>query len=94
MMEFLFLSLVLLMKRIVTRQLIILSLITSVSNFSFVHGQAASLPVPPTAAELAASAAANYCKTSSVCGTAPKDFTLLLGFVREMTNSIKTQGTE
>jgi len=84
------------MKRIVTRQLIILSLITSVSNFSFVHGQTPS--VPPTAAEIAAAKAESakiaYCKSSSICGTAPKNFTLMLDFTREMMNSIKTIGTD
>ncbi len=54
-------------------------IITCVSNFSF-----AAEPVDMNA----------YCATSSICGTAPKDFTLLLSFVREMMNAIKTIGTQ
>jgi hypothetical protein len=57
-----------------------------VSNFSF-------------AQELSVSEKADietaYCKAqSSVCGTAPEPFTLLMDFVREMMNSIKTIGPE
>ncbi len=37
----------------------------------------------------------NFCSTDkSICGTAPEEMTLLMDFVREMTNSIKTIGTE
>ena len=37
---------------------------------------------------------AEYCKNATVCSAAPKNFTLLLDFIREMTNSIKTIWTE
>ncbi|MEI8009116.1 MAG: hypothetical protein WCI00_07200 [bacterium] len=36
-----------------------------------------------------------YCATqSSICGTAPEQFTFLMDFVREMSNAIKTIGPE
>jgi hypothetical protein len=61
-----------------------------VSNFSF----AATDPIP-TPAEVAFAAEQVYCETqSSICGSAPKDFTALLDFVREMKNAIKTIGTQ
>ncbi len=34
------------------------------------------------------------CNNSTICGTAPEKFTLMLDFVREMANSIKTIGTK
>lgn len=37
---------------------------------------------------------AEYCKNSPICGAAPKNFTMLMDFIREMTNSIKTIWTE
>ena len=59
-------------------------LITVVGNFSF---SADILTVPLTPAEIETA----YCATqSSVCGTAPEQFTFLMDFVREMTNAIKT----
>ncbi|MCX6825450.1 MAG: hypothetical protein NTY80_04495 [candidate division SR1 bacterium] len=57
-----------------------LLLITSVSNFSF----AATPPADMKA----------YCASSPVCGTAPENFTIILDFVRELMNSIKTIGTQ
>lgn len=37
----------------------------------------------------------SWCSTqTSICGTAPAEFTLLVDFVREMTNSMKTIGTK
>ena len=63
-------------------------LITVVGNFSF---SADILTVPPTPAEIETA----YCSTqSSVCGTAPEQFTFLMDFVREMTNAIKTIWTD
>jgi hypothetical protein len=56
------------------------------SNFSF--AQNTSVPASdPTDS--------NYCKNqSSVCGTAPEQFTFLMDFVREMMNAIKTIGPQ
>lgn len=77
------------MRKIITPYIVLCVVFTYVSNFSF-----AADPIP-TPADLAFAAEQAYCATqSSVCGTAPKDFTALLDFVREMTNSIKTIGTE
>jgi len=54
------------------------------SNFSYAQNT-----------NISAAAEANYCKNqSSVCGTAPEQFTFLMDFVREMMNSIKTMGTQ
>lgn len=79
------------MKKIIAPYILLCVVFTWVSNFSF-----AADPIPvPTASEVAFALEKSYCETqSSVCGTAPKDFTALLDFVREMTNSIKTIGTE
>jgi len=66
--------------------MIIITMITSVSNFSF-----AADSVPPTTAEIEVA----YCEAqSSICGTAPAEFTALLDFTREMMNSMKTIGTK
>jgi len=35
-----------------------------------------------------------YCKDSAICGSPSKEFSLMMDFVREMMNSIKTIGTE
>lgn len=79
------------MKKIIAPYIILCVLFTSVSNFSF-----AAEPVSlPTSSEIAFALEKTYCETqSSVCGTAPKDFTALMDFVREMNNSIKTIGPE
>ncbi len=62
---------------------------TWVSNFSF------ATDTVPSPSDIAFDLEKTYCETqSSVCGTAPKDFTALLDFVREMTTSIKTIGPE
>jgi len=75
------------MKNSITRQLILCIFIASVSNFSFAQNVS---DVEKAALEQENIEAA-YCKTqSSVCGTAPASFTLMLDFVREMMNSIKT----
>lgn len=50
-------------------------------GFSYTHAEAVQIT-------------ADNCASSAICGTAPKYFTLLLGFVSEMMNSIKTIGTE
>ncbi len=71
------------MRKIIARYIVILLVIISVSNFSFAA----------TTGEIAAEQA--YCQTqTSICGTAPAEFTALTDFVREMMNSIKTIGTE
>lgn len=58
-------------------------LITSVSNFSFAQNSNTPPATDPTDSL--------YCKDqSSVCGTAPEQFTQLMDFVREMTNTMKT----
>ncbi len=70
------------MKKTFTSYIALGFLITLVGNFSLVYAQT-SIDAP-----------AEYCKTSSICGTAPKNFILMLDFVREMMNSIKTIGTQ
>lgn len=76
------------MKKFITPYIIIGILITCVGNFSFAQNTTTSTP---DAVDLEKA----YCETqTSVCGTAPEQFTLLISFVREMTNSIKTIGTE
>jgi len=73
-----------LMKKIITRQLIVCIVITWMSNFSFTSAVLVQI-----------SNTDNFCSTDkSICGTAPEEMTLLMDFVREMTNSIKTIGTE
>lgn len=67
------------MKRVVARQLVIGVVILSISNFGFAA----------TTGEVLLD-----CTSTSICGTAPKQFTLLLDFVREMMNTIKTIGTQ
>jgi hypothetical protein len=70
------------MKKIVAPAFLLCLLITSVSNFSFAATETADMKT-------------SYCATqSSICGTAPEDFTALLDFVREMSTSIKTVGTQ
>ena len=32
-----------------------------------------------------------YCQSVSICGSAPKEFTMMLEFTQEMLNAIKTQ---
>lgn len=77
------------MKKIIAPYIILCVLFTSVSNFSF------AADTVPSPSEIAFDLEKAYCETqSSVCGTAPKDFTALLDFVREMSNSIKTIGPE
>jgi hypothetical protein len=71
------------MKKIIALSLVLCVLIISVSNFSF----AQNTNIPP----VSDSTDSLYCENqSSVCGTAPEQFTQLMDFVREMTNSIKT----
>ena len=66
------------MKRIIAPYILVCVVITCVSNFSFAK-------TDDTA----------YCTTqSSICGTAPEQFTFLMDFVREMTVAIKTIGPE
>ena len=66
------------MKRIIAPYILLCVVITCVSNFSFAQ-------TDDTA----------YCTTqSSICGTAPEQFTFLMDFVREMTVAIKTIGPE
>lgn len=67
------------MKKVVARQLVIGVVILSICNFGFAQTSETS-PLD--------------CTSTSICGTAPKQFTLLLDFVREMMNSIKTIGTQ
>ncbi len=58
---------------------------TFVVGFSYVHAEASQISSDDSV----------YCITqSSICWTAPHYFTLLLDFVREMMNSIKTIGTQ
>jgi len=74
------------MKKVVALIIILASMITFVSNFSFADNN-----VPPADDPTDA----KYCATAtSVCGTAPEQFTFLMDFVREMTNAIKTVGPE
>lgn len=76
------------MKKIITHYFLLLFLIAFVSNFSF---SADIVPTQYTQSEIDAA----YCQTqSSVCGTAPEEFTFLMDFVREMTIAIKTVWTE
>jgi hypothetical protein len=58
-------------------------MITSVSNFSFVGAQFVQTDRGAVTEE-------EYCKTSTICGTASEQLTMILDFVREMMNSIKT----
>ncbi len=75
------------MKKIITLSLVLCLLITSVSNFSFAQNTNTPPASDPTDSL--------YCSNqSSVCGTAPEQFTQLMDFVREMTNTIKTIWTE
>lgn len=60
-------------------------MITFMVGISFVHGQNIQTPEEAQTA---------YCSTSTICGAAPENFTLLLDFVREMANSIKTLWAE
>ena len=75
------------MKKLLPLSIILWLLITSVSSFSFVGAQFIQTARGTVTAE-------KYCKTSTVCGTAPEKFTMILDFVTEMMNSIKTIGTE
>lgn len=73
------------MKKTSSRQLILGGVITVVIGFSCTHAEAVQLQQDDSA----------YCSTNTaICGTAPKQFTLLLGFVREMMNAIKTIWTQ
>jgi hypothetical protein len=36
----------------------------------------------------------SYCESVSICGSAPKEFTMMTEFTQEMLNAIKTMGTE
>lgn len=75
------------MKKIVALIVISASMITFVSNFSF----AEELTPDQKAVIATANIETAYCTTqSSICGTAPEQFTFLMDFVREMMNSIKT----
>jgi len=78
------------MKRHIAPYIILSMIITYVSNFSF--AQNTNLPDPDNAKD---PLYVSYCTTqSSVCGTAPEQFTYLMDFVREMINTIKTIGPE
>lgn len=70
------------MKKIVTPYIVLCIVVTCVSNFSFAQNTIPPANDPTDSV---------YCTTqSSICATAPKDFTALLSFVREMSNAIKT----
>jgi hypothetical protein len=71
------------MKKIVALTIILASMITFVSNFSFAE-------TPTLTTEQLADIETAYCAQSPICGTAPQQFTFLMDFVREMTNSMKT----
>jgi len=78
------------MKKHIAPYIILCLIITYVSNFSF--AQNTNLPDPDDTTDARYPA---YCATqSSVCGTAPEQFTYLMDFVREMMNAIKTIGPE
>jgi hypothetical protein len=55
-----------------------------VNAFSLVEAQ--FIQIQPASPEI--------CKNSTICGTAPDTFVMMLDFVRDMLNSIKTIGTE
>lgn len=75
------------MKRIIALHIMILSAITFVGNFSFAQTTSAA-PDKDTIE-------AAYCKNqSSICGTAPEQFTFLMDFAREMSNAMKTMWTQ
>lgn len=72
------------MKRILAIILSVSILIVGMSNFTFAQG----------VSSVDKYYAVDYCKTqSTICGSSPEQFTYLMDFVREMTNSIKTIGT-
>ena len=54
----------------------------------FVFGQISVFAQTPTTDDSA------FCSSISICGSAPKEFTMMLEFTQEMLNAIKTVGTE
>ncbi|MCX6824489.1 MAG: hypothetical protein NT085_05190 [candidate division SR1 bacterium] len=75
------------MKKVAALTIILVSVITFVNNFSFAA-------TPALTPDQLADRETAYCAQSSICGTAPEQFTFLMDFVREMTNAIKTVGPQ
>ncbi len=72
------------MKKTFAYIFIVWSIFTLVNAFSFVDAK--FVVIQPASLET--------CKHSTICGTAPDTFVMMLDFVRDMLNSIKTIGTE
>ena len=92
------------MKKIIVHSIIISTILAFANGFSFIHAQFyieqgndrilcqenSSDPVCETATQQRE----EYCKSATICGSAPDEFSLMLEFVEELANSIKTIGTE
>ncbi len=92
------------MKRIIIHSLIIGTVIAFANGFSSTHaqfyiqqGDDRTLCKDTSKDPLCASSSQQreqYCASSTICGSAPQEFSLMLEFVEELANSIKTLWTE